>query len=149
MYGPPPPPSPLAMPDVTIIRHRSDDEGTFGVLVIEGDRRWSCYTLEDPWRDNAPNISCVPAGDYRVTWEESPRLHKSTYRLRDVPGRSGILIHAGNTQADTSGCILLGFGFLAKKGDDWITSSGDARDQFEEIMGHKPFTLHFIDLWRG
>jgi hypothetical protein len=35
----------------------------------------------------------------------SPSLGK-TLRLHNVPGFTDILIHVGNTQADTKGCVL-------------------------------------------
>lgn len=63
-------------------------------------------TLEPPLtREKHP---AIPPGTYPLHWTLSPRLHTWTPRLMDVPGRSGILIHAGNTIDDTEGCILVG-----------------------------------------
>lgn len=138
------------LPVVSIVRDRSDEEGTFGVLTIcHRPQWWSCYTLEDPWRNNAQGVSCIPAGEYRVTWEHSPKYQRHTYRLHDVPGRSGILIHPGNSQADTAGCILLGSGFAEIDGNDRIYGSKDAVERFESIMAQQPFTLRIDDLWQG
>ena len=38
----------------------------------------------------------------------SPKFKRNLPRLIDVPGFDGILIHRGNTDKDTSGCILIG-----------------------------------------
>ncbi len=75
---------------------------------------FSSFTLELPWRDNRQNVSCIPAGTYPLVWHESKK-HKA-FHVKDVPGRSGILIHSGNLAGDTDkgfktdseGCILLG-----------------------------------------
>jgi hypothetical protein len=47
------------------------------------------------------------------------RKHGETFIVKDVPGRSGVLFHAGNEagdvghpSGDTDGCILLGDGLL-------------------------------------
>ncbi|UPW41699.1 hypothetical protein [Peromfec virus RodF8_16] len=50
----------------------------------------------------------IPAGSYIVDWCMSPRFGKRTLRLRTVPGRQGILIHAGNFPSQSKGCILVG-----------------------------------------
>jgi len=104
------------MPDRTVILRRSvsTDQGTEGELCVP-ELGVQCYTLELPWRDNAPNISCIPCGEYDCEIVNSPRFHR-VYHVRDVPGRSHVLIHSGNFAGDTSkglrsdvaGCILLG-----------------------------------------
>lgn len=65
-----------------------------------------CFTLEPP-PDRDP-FPAIPVGTYPLLWGMSPRLHTMTPRLGNVPGRDGILIHAGNTIHDTEGCILVG-----------------------------------------
>ncbi len=76
-----------------------------GVLTI--DNRYVCMTLERPWLDNKPNISCIPFGLYICRRIISPHFG-TTFEVQGVPGRSHILIHAGNSPKDTEGCILLG-----------------------------------------
>lgn len=73
---------------------------TIGTLAINGV--FFCYTLED-------GDTRIPAGTYKLAWHESPRFKRRLPILQNVPGRSYILIHAGNTDADTEGCILVGF----------------------------------------
>jgi hypothetical protein len=79
---------------------------TTGELQIEGEH--FCWTLEDPWLDNAVGKSCIPTGTYRVVLSLSTRFRRDMPRLIGVPGRLGILVHPGNTDADTEGCILVG-----------------------------------------
>lgn len=87
---------------------------TFGVLCFNGIPKM--VTLEDPWKDNAKNISCIPTGDYLASRYQSKKFGE-TFIVENVPGRSGILFHAGNTTRDTQGCILLGrsYGELAQQ----------------------------------
>jgi hypothetical protein len=66
-----------------------------------------CETLELPWRDNQRSISCIPTGTYQVVERTSPKFKDHLHVLK-VPGRSYILIHAGNTHNDIRGCILPG-----------------------------------------
>ncbi len=67
-------------------------------------------TLELSYNNNAPGKSCVPAGMYVVNRKTSYR-HGSCFELQNVLGRSNILIHKGNYNSDTKGCILIGNGF--------------------------------------
>lgn len=98
-------------------RHTRRQDCTSGHLFIDG--HFFCHTLEDPWRkdpqpetpENEAKVwgdTCIPAGTYRVILNMSPRFKKIMPRLLDVPGFTGILIHSGNTPADTHGCILVG-----------------------------------------
>ena len=88
-----------------IVRDHTDDRPTTGHLYA-GDLE--LHTLELPWRGNEQNISCIPNGNYKCVYEESYRLGHPTPRLLNVPDRTGILIHSGNIEANTEGCILLG-----------------------------------------
>ena len=89
----------------TIRRIEQTEQGTIGVLLL--DRKIQCLTLEKHWRNNEPNISCIPPGNYTCQRITSQKFGQ-TYEVQNVPGRSSILFHAGNTYADTQGCILVG-----------------------------------------
>ena len=109
----------------TLQRGPSSDEGTFGALI--GPDGVVCRTLEPPDRDNAPNVSCIPEGEYPVAYlaRSASGRYRDVYHVKDVEGRSGILIHAGNFGGDRScghrshtyGCILPGLrlGILAEQ----------------------------------
>jgi hypothetical protein len=85
----------------------SDEHRTHGDLYIDG--QWCCYTLEDVVRDvKIKGETAIPAGTYRITLEHSPRFGPNTITVNKVPGFVGVRIHAGNTEADTEGCPLVG-----------------------------------------
>lgn len=90
---------------IEIRRIETKHDATVGVLTVDGEIMG--YTLELPWRGNQRNVSCIPAGEYVCRRVDSPR-YGSTYEVCDVPGRSHILVHLGNTVNDTQGCILVG-----------------------------------------
>lgn len=131
---------------VTLVREPSQDYGTFGIMTLPDGTRF--HTLELPWRDNAPQRSCIPGGTYPVAIKNSPRFG-TVYRVNDVPNRSEILIHAGNTagdkamgmKADVLGCILLGMGRGKIGNQPSVTSSKDAVKLFMDKMGHRDFKL--------
>jgi len=82
-------------------------DATPGMLSVTGV--FACYTLEDAVRDHKlAHETAIPAGTYQVIIDRSVRFERMLPRLLNVPGFSGIRIHAGNTTADTSGCILVG-----------------------------------------
>lgn len=96
--------------------------GVFGYLDLfdgAGQRLARFCTAEEEWRDNRPHISCIPTGSYRCRRGVFPRMGE-TFEVTGVPGRTAILFHAGNTEADTEGCILLGqrFGCLTVPDED-------------------------------
>ena len=81
----------------------STNDVTMGKLY-EG-KELICYTIERPWLKNARNVSCIPAGEYKVEMVNSPKFGH-TYEVKDVPGRTHILFHKGNYVSDSLGCIL-------------------------------------------
>lgn len=93
--------------NLTLQREPSDDHRTFGKLYIDG--QFCCHTLEDVVREvKIPGETAIPAGTYRITMEHSPRFGPDTITVNKVPGFTGVRIHAGNTEADTHGCPLVG-----------------------------------------
>lgn len=97
--------------EIKIDRFFFGDTYTIGRLSIDG--KYYCDTLEDKVRDLSKEAkvmhqTAIPAGTYKVIVNVSPRFKRELPRLLDVPHFDGILIHRGNTAADTSGCILVG-----------------------------------------
>ncbi|QAA81406.1 hypothetical protein EI546_06535 [Aequorivita sp. H23M31] len=101
-----------------IHRRHFEQKQTLGELRLEknGKTIFECKTLELPWRNNAVQKSCIPAGKYQVVTRFSPKF-KNHFHVLDVPGRSWILIHAGNYYTDILGCILVGEKHLDLNGD--------------------------------
>lgn len=85
--------------------HISTDSPTVGRLYA-GDL--DLFTLELPWQDNKPNISCIPEGRYKVTLAYSHRFQRVMPRILNVPSRDGILIHPLNEVQQTQGCVGVG-----------------------------------------
>ena len=80
---------------------------TIGNLFV--DNVFECFTLEDRVRKvKIPDETAIPAGIYKVVIDDSPKYKRQMPHVLDVPGFTGIRIHSGNTDEDTSGCILVG-----------------------------------------
>jgi hypothetical protein len=95
------------MMELLLKRNPTVDEATIGHLSV--DDRPECDTLEDAIRQvKIPGRTCIPAGRYRITLENSPKFGPDTITINNVPGYTGIRMHAGNTIADTAGCPLVG-----------------------------------------
>ncbi|MCK9370974.1 DUF5675 family protein [Candidatus Dojkabacteria bacterium] len=127
-------------PRVVITRGFDDKVQAQGILNAGG---FSCKTLERPWKNNLPNISCIPKGVYNCKWSFSPKFLKYTYEIQNVVGRSGIRIHSGNFFFDISGCVLLGdrYGDINADGRVDILNSRKTVKAFEKSMSYKDFTL--------
>ena len=97
--------------NLLIIRDTFTEVSTIGNLYLDGE--WLCDTLENPYLNNQRNISCIPEGQYKVrlrTARESATKDYLHLLVQDVPDRSLILFHSGNTAKDTRGCVLVGIG---------------------------------------
>ena len=99
------------MQELKLNREILSNKAVLGTLILDGQEL--CKTLENPWLNNTPTISCIPAGKY-IAKKYSSEKYPDVWELKDVPNRSYILIHNGNLEKHTQGCILVGrdWGFL-------------------------------------
>jgi hypothetical protein len=72
--------------------------------------------------------TAIPAGNYKVVIDYSPRFKRELPHILNVPGFEGVRIHPGNTSEDTEGCILVGKTWA---GTNFI---GQSRKAFEELF---------------
>ena len=124
-----------------IYRVSSNEEQTLGVLLY--DAQPFAVTLELPliFADSGktrPNVSCIPTGHYHCVRTDSPRFG-DTFEVTEVPGRSHILFHKGNSAKNTKGCILVAESFTRigdlESGTTGIGQSAIAFSEFIEILG--------------
>ena len=97
--------------ELTLTRTSRQAECTTGVLYLGKER--IAHTLEPRWRDlgkeqKVAGQTAILEGTYEICLEVSARFKRLMPYLMNVPGFTGILIHCGNTVADTEGCILVG-----------------------------------------
>lgn len=96
--------------ELLLKRLSSNAECVQGVLYVDGATE--AFTLELPLQydgqENVPNKTCIPPGTYAMDREFSPHLNRMVPKLLDVPERTEIEIHVGNSCDDSLGCILLG-----------------------------------------
>lgn len=116
------------MQEIRLERFAYTPYGVFGKIIIP---EFECFTVERPWLDNKPRQSCIPEGVYDLELGFFNRGGYPAYELKDVPGRSLIKIHIGNTMDDIVGCIAPGksLGYLEKK---WAV--GSSKKAFNEFM---------------
>lgn len=151
-----------------VLRISSQKDSTNGILfdVTGGQRKFLCYTLEDEFRPLEQKVmgeTRIPAGTYKITLRtvggfhgrykaRYGDMHKGMLWVRNVPGFEYILIHSGNTDEHTAGCLLVGDtqNENIKKSDGFI---GSSRTAYERIYGPiakalesgKSVTIEYID----
>ena len=103
---------------LTVVRTQFGTDATNGLLFIDGI--FECYTLEDQYQAvKVMHETCIPEGTYDIEFRKtggfhakySERYKNSHYgmlHIQDVPNFTYILIHTGNTDEHTSGCLIVG-----------------------------------------
>jgi hypothetical protein len=98
-----------------LVREKSRGDATLGRLFV--NNVFQCYTLEDVVREvkgkpvsawKLARKTAIPSGSYTVTLNMSNRFKRVMPLLLEVPGFAGVRIHAGNSAADTEGCLIVG-----------------------------------------
>tara|TARA_B100001939_G_scaffold247136_1_gene214217 strand:+ start:515 stop:1117 length:603 start_codon:yes stop_codon:yes gene_type:complete len=124
-----------------VVRTQFGKDATNGMLFIDGV--FECFTLEDQVRDGDKVMkeTAIPLGEYGITLRTvggfdakytsryGADWHKGMLWLQPDPkGFKYILIHTGNTDEHTAGCLLVGETQqdLDKGKDGFVGGSGDA-----------------------
>jgi hypothetical protein len=94
-------------------------EGASEVYVCEDPDRGLDSSKPETLAAKVRGDTAIPIGTYRIAVTYSTRFKRDLPILLDVPGFRGIRIHAGNTEADTEGCLLVG----AARTDECVTGS--------------------------
>lgn len=117
--------------ELKIKRFAYAPQGTFGELIMPDGQR--LYSVEQPWRQNERNISCIPEGKYLCVPREFFSGGYDAIHITNVPDRTHILFHRGNNQADVAGCIAVGMqlGWV-----DRLWSVSNSKQAFEILMSH-------------
>ena len=101
-----------------VVRTQFGTDATNGLLFVDG--LFECYTLEDQYQAvKVMHETCIPEGTYDIKFrtvggfhtkykERYGNAHYGMLHLQDVPNFTYILIHAGNTDEHTSGCLIVG-----------------------------------------
>ena len=128
--------------EITVQRFSKSKESTIGLFFIAC--LFKCYTLEDEYRSQkVAGETRIPAGRYRIQFRDiggfhnkylsryGNTWHKGMLEIVGVADFDYILIHVGNDDDDTAGCLLvanqannnqIGSGFI-----------GDSRTAYEAI----------------
>ena len=103
---------------ITVKRLRNNGDTTIGEMYI--DDVFACNTLEDePREKKVYGETRIPAGKYKIALrktgsfhnkykERFPEFHVGMLHITNIPGFEYVLIHVGNTDEDTAGCLLVG-----------------------------------------
>jgi len=113
-----------------IQRLTSSEHCTYGIWI--NDDKPLFATLELPWKDNQKDISCIPAGTYKIMKQFSNHFQREVFLLYNVPNRNAVEIHIGNTVKDILGCIIVGMEYSMT--DYAIVCSRTAFDKLMSIM---------------
>jgi hypothetical protein len=139
------------MPIATLERYYTP-LGTWGELQLPG---FSCATIARPWLNNEPFKSCIPEGEYRLGLRRSDVVARSTrsefdagWEVKDVTGRSWIMVHPANYVHELQGCIAPGREHVVMAGRIAVNHSVDtfrllmaAMDEQEwmlQVRGYRP-----------
>ena len=134
--------------EILVDRKYRKDSYTVGRLSIDGT--FICNTMEDADRGlddgmpdwmirnkKIPNVTAIPTGRYEVDMSTvSPRFSQKQFymdvcqgklpRLNNVKGFDGVLIHTGNDETHSSGCLLVGLNKVKGK----LT---DSKETFKKV----------------
>ena len=136
--------------EILIKRIAKKSTYTIGKLYI--DNKYFCDTLEDKDRGLKDTMSveeilnikvkhetAIPTGNYNVDITYSPRFKKQLPIILNVKGFDGIRFHSGNTDKDSSGCVLLGENKVIGK----VIIKNTSGDRLVQISRSPLFLLFF------
>ncbi|SHI44484.1 DUF5675 family protein [Aquimarina spongiae] len=139
------------MKKVVVIRDTIGRKLSLGVCMVIDEQNAIAFTsqsLERGWLNNARNISCIPAGIYKLHLEWSPKFQQKLWEIYDVPNRRECKFHAANFWRQLNGCIALGKKRADIDNDGFmdITDSRNTMKRFHKALeGETTAVLHIIN----
>ena len=148
-----------------VLRFSSESDSTNGLLLDVTDGiNFLAYTLEDEYRKKKRSKETrIPAGTYEIKLRNEggfnqryskkySSIHRGMLHIIDVPNFEYILIHVGNSDEHTAGCLLVGDSQennqVNKNG--FIGSSGNAYKRIYPLIAdaveNEGVTIQYIDL---
>lgn len=130
---------------ITVVRVKSDNDATLSTVFIDG--KFECFGLEDEYREEKkPGETRIPAGMYNIKLrtvggfhgrysKKFPKFHKGMLQVANVPGFEYILIHIGNTERDTAGCLLVGMNGNTSGDLSVGNSTGAYKRLYNKVIG--------------
>ncbi len=151
-----------------VLRFSSEPDSTSGILMDVSDaynKKFLAYTIEDEYRDEKiRGETRIPAGTYPVVLREEggfsarylkkygSEFHRGMLWIKDVPGFEWILLHTGNDDSATMGCLIVGNtqesnivkpkGWVGSSGSNYATTYPYIRDAL--LKGDK-VTIQYVD----
>ena len=136
-----------------VLRFSSQKDSTSGLLfnVVDNKLNFLCYTLEDEKREEKiAGETRIPEGEYEIRFrkeggfhskykERFSEIHQGMLEVQDVPNFKYVLLHCGNTDEHTAGCLLLGDSQENNiiKPNGWIGSSSQAYARVYPIIANE------------
>jgi hypothetical protein len=141
--------------NIKVVKKLESSEETISDLYINDI--WFCHVLEDQHRQTkVKGDTRIPAGTYTVklrkaggfyskylknwpSWLKKFAINTNqkfigSLHITNVPGFEYILIHVGNTEKDTAGCLLVGNGYIESNGRYSIKDSTKTFIKFYDIV---------------
>ena len=123
------------IPEVQLVRFAFLEKCVMGRLTAVDFR---CWTVERPWLNNTPAISCIPDGDYYCK-PFNGRKFKDVIEITNVPGRTYILFHPANLPEELQGCIAPGTYHSISEQHGRVWHSRDAMANIKRTVGREFF----------
>ena len=125
------------MKTIIIRRVASNKDGTFGTIIdvrTNGMEVPFALTVEPEDKNNQPNISCIPPGEYEAVLRKAVTSKRDydVWQLEGVPGRFAVQVHKGTTEDSSLGCPVVGERFEPYKGKS--TAVMFSTDAYNELM---------------
>ena len=149
---------------ISLKRIYTNNQYTIGHIYVDGTYVCDCIedadrglkdsmTLEEIRQKKIKDRTAIPQGNYKVTMNViSPRFSKKKYykdfcggrlpRITSVKGFDGVLIHIGNTDKDSSGCLIVGYN--KEKGK--VLNSKEAFEKLYKMLDSANRTGEKIDI---
>lgn len=144
--------------ELDVLRYTDNGDRTLALFLI--NNHFECYTIEDEERTvKVWGETRIPEGRYEVKLRTEGSFHqrysqkfgswhKGMLHITDVPGFKWILIHIGNTDDDTAGCLIPGLGVR----DNQVVSSTSAYKKIyplivEELLAGRRVWINYKKIY--